>query len=118
MKIVLYTSLLLLWFVGSSTTSIPPVGPDYNGDGCFLPPPGGIQLVEITPASLTYKWNPREGAAMYRISVYEGPSSKMIKNVLIAALPSNNQYKITGLTPGSAYSVNIYTVCANGMENQ
>ncbi len=81
-----------------------------GGSSCNLAAPSGLAAASITNTSAAINWNPVTGASGY-ILQYKLSSAGTFTTVTGI---TGNSYNLTGLTAGSAYQVQVSTVCSAG----
>jgi len=122
MKKILLSAVLLLWLsnnaatLGSDPRTISPQ-PDtahLSEEGCYLEPPTGLTLTNLTPISATLTWNPVQGAAYFRVQMFKKVNNVIAANILVDAKPSNNTITVMNLAAGVEYYFQVFSVCANG----
>lgn len=82
---------------------------------CSLPSPQNFKWSVIGSTYIFFRWDPVPGAAYYRVKIFNSPSKTMLYSRLVTALPQNNGVAANGLIPGNSYSVEVSSVCSNGI---
>ncbi|XP_027877181.1 tenascin-N isoform X4 [Xiphophorus couchianus] len=81
----------------------------FYGEDCSLVlTPQGLRLVQVTDVSLLVEWESVQGAEYYMLTYHPKFDEGAIEEVRISN--SENSYRITGLTPGVTYMVQVYAV--------
>ncbi|XP_023191530.1 tenascin-N isoform X1 [Xiphophorus maculatus] len=81
----------------------------FYGEDCSLVlTPQGLRLVQVTDVSLLVEWESVQGAEYYMLTYHPKFDEGAMEEVRISN--SENSYRITGLTPGVTYMVQVYAV--------
>ncbi|XP_043990546.1 tenascin-N isoform X3 [Gambusia affinis] len=81
----------------------------FYGEDCSLVlTPQGLRLVQVTDVSLLVEWESVQGAEYYMLTYHPKFDEGAMEEVRISN--SENSYRVTGLTPGVTYIVQVYAV--------
>lgn len=116
-KIILLALAWVIFFEGKTTSPNIQVRISDEAPGCSLPPPKNIHWTNSFPTYFLFEWDPVPGAAYFRVKVFRSPSNTMIYSKMVPALPQNNAMAVDSLTPGTNFTIEVHSVCSNGVDS-